>query len=158
MKLVTQFEVFGRCVPWSIPDIAITKRGKPRFVLKDPALKAWQGHVAGEAKAAMSEAPAVLGPVMLDIEFYRETPPGKTHGDWWDVRVEKAEGQRHIKRGLPQPDLVNLFKGTEDALEGIVFGNDAQTCSIRTARLYGPKAGVRVTAYVLEPGDRPAPA
>jgi Holliday junction resolvase RusA-like endonuclease len=55
------------------------------------------------------------------------------------------------------PDLVNLFKGTEDALARVVIGNDAQVVAIQTARLYGPQDGVRVRAYALDAGDRPPP-
>jgi Holliday junction resolvase RusA-like endonuclease len=157
MRLVTRFEVFGRCVPWSMPDPVITKGGKRKFVLKDPALTAWQEHVADAARVAMFAEPIVLGPVMLSIEFYRATPYGSTPGDWWSVNVEERGG-RFVKPGRPQPDLTNLLKGTEDAIAGVVFGNDAQVCEIRTTRVYGPQDGVRITVHALEPGDRPASA
>jgi Holliday junction resolvase RusA-like endonuclease len=158
MRLVAQFEVFGRCVPWSMPEVGV-RGGRPRFCRKDPALIAWQARIVDAARTAMDAAPVELGPVMLDIEFYRETPLGKQHGDWWDVRVEHAPSKgKHTKRGQMSPDLTNLLKGTEDAIEEVVIGNDAQTCRIVAGRLYGPQDGVRVTAYALEPGDRPASA
>jgi Holliday junction resolvase RusA-like endonuclease len=148
MQLVLEFEVLGQCVPWSMPDLVLAKGGKRKFVRKHPRLIAWQERVAEVARVAMRGEPIMLGPVMLVIEFYRETPPGKADGQWWDVRVE-AEGKGFVKRGMPQPDLVNLFKGTEDALADIVIGNDAQTCAFLAKRLYGPQDGVRVKVYAL---------
>jgi Holliday junction resolvase RusA-like endonuclease len=154
MQLVAEFEVLGQtCVPWSMPDPRLVK-GKFKFVAKDERLVAWQKELAASARSAMGAAAVKLGPVMLAIEFYRETPPGKSDGDWWDVRVEWLGG-RYVKRGRHEPDLTNLLKGTEDAVAGVVIGNDAQVVAIQTARLYGPQCGVRVRAFALDTGDRP---
>jgi Holliday junction resolvase RusA-like endonuclease len=54
------------------------------------------------------------------------------------------------KRGKPLPDLTNLVKGTEDALAGIVVGNDVQTCRIETERRYGDYDCVVVAVYALD--------
>jgi Holliday junction resolvase RusA-like endonuclease len=153
MQLVAEFEVFGQtCVPWSMPDRRMV--GRTTKFVKDVRLVAWQERVTASARKAMGGATAELGPVLLAIEFFKETPPGKVDGDWWEARIGRP-GDPYAKLGGPMPDLANLFKGTEDALARVVIGNDAQVVAIQTARLYGPQCGVRVRAYAVEPGDRP---
>jgi Holliday junction resolvase RusA-like endonuclease len=155
MRVVAEFETFGvACVPWSMPAPVIGKGGKTKFIRKAGPLAAWQEHVAAAARTAMEGAAIALGPVLLVLEFYRQTPPGKRDGDFWAVGVERTAKGQHVKRGEPQPDLANLVKGAEDALQGVIIGNDVQTCAIRTVRLYGPRDGMRVKVCELEPGDR----
>jgi Holliday junction resolvase RusA-like endonuclease len=153
MRLVAEFEVMGQtCVPWSMPKRRMV--GRALKLVKDDRLAAWQEHVTASARKAMGGATAECGPVLLTIEFYREIPPGKADGDWWEVRVDLFGG-RYVKLGGNVPDLANLFKGTEDAIAGVVIGNDAQVVAIQTARLYGPQCGVRVRTFALDTGDRP---
>jgi Holliday junction resolvase RusA-like endonuclease len=153
MQLVAEFEVFGQtCVPWSVPERRMVG-GALKFV-KGVRLAAWQEHVTASARKAMGGATAALGPVLLSVEFFKETPPGKLDGDWWEARIG-LPGDPYAKLGGNVPDLANLFKGTEDALARVVIGNDVQVVAIRAARLYGARCGVRVRAYALDGGDRP---
>jgi Holliday junction resolvase RusA-like endonuclease len=151
MRLVAQFQVSARCVPWSVPK-GVVRGGR---LIKSPALVDWQKKVEDAARVAMFAEPIVLGPVVLNIEFYRVTPYGSTPGDFWTVPVVERGGQ-YRKPGSSQPDLTNLVKGTEDAIAGVVFGNDVQVVESRTTRIYGPLDGARITVHALEPGDRPA--
>jgi Holliday junction resolvase RusA-like endonuclease len=127
MRLVTQFEVVGRCKPWTVGRVSYRK---------DPDLQAWQDHVAKAARVAMGSAPPVLGPVSVHITFYRQAGYGSKSGDLWAGSVV-VSGGKLVKRGLPQPDLANLFKGMEDALQGIVYGNDTQVCEHHAYKYYG---------------------
>lgn len=168
MRKIVQFEVWGYdpC-PWSVPFIGRfggsfqAKKSRPHAGKLN--LHDWQAVVRDSAKTAMSQSGSslVLGPVKTHIEFFQQTPPGRRHGEVWDVRVvwnpeaNKGNGA-FVKVGAKsQPDILNLFKGTEDAIENVTYGNDVQTAIISSARWYGPMPGVRVTVYAIDPGDYP---
>jgi hypothetical protein len=172
MKKLAVIEAFGfEAVPWSVPDIGnvTTKGGKRvRFARRkkknDPDrgrlnLDAWQAFVRGAAEKAMATISVPTGPIRLYIEFFARTPPGRRHGELWDVplRWDEAKGDfiKSQPRGKQEPDLVNLFKGTEDAVAGVTFVNDCQTRMLSTIALFGPQAGVRATVYAIEPNDYP---
>lgn len=160
MRLITTFSALGQeCVPWSVPDIGVSRRpgfATHRFAKKNPKLSNWQAFVKKQAVKAMERVGMVNGPVMIAMEFYRQTPPGFRHGQLWPVRVEWNDSkQKFTKRGKPSADLLNLFKAAEDACEDVIYANDAQTCSLAITRLYGPADGVVVRVWELQPEDFP---
>lgn len=165
-KLVT-FAVWGYdACPWSVPYIGRNggsfqkKKSRPAEGILN--LPDWQKVVKAAAVKAMTEANAeiILGPTKTHIEFFKQTPPGHRDGEIWTIGVEwnpeAAKGKgAWVKVGKSQPDILNLFKGTEDAIENVTYGNDVQTAIISSSRWYGPRPGVRVTVYAIEPGDYP---
>ena len=158
MRLVTAFDALGMpCVPWSVPDVGVNRqpgRKPTRFAKKDKRLETWQQYVERCARKAMERTSLCLGPIMVRLIFYRKTPPGCRHGDLWTIPVEwNEEKGEYIKQGRTAADCTNLTKGTEDALESVVFGNDGQTCILSVMRLYGPLDGARVEVFEIEPGD-----
>jgi Holliday junction resolvase RusA-like endonuclease len=159
MRLVARVEALGvACVPWSVPEIGNgrTKTGRKfRFTTRNKALDEWQSFVRAEAGKAM-KGRICLGPVMLRIDFFRRTPPGARHGQLWQVPVTwNDDKQKFTKDGKAAPDLVNLFKGTEDAMENVIYGNDVQTCILFSRRLYGPLDGIVAEVFEIQPGDYP---
>lgn len=158
MREVLKFSVDGDAVAWCTPEFGtgLTKTGRRyRFAEPNPRLKAWQELVALKAKLAMAEArlkTPFLGPTALRLEFTREAPEGISPGTPWVPDIEWSQKlQRYVKTGADHniPDLTNLFKGTEDALQDVIFGNDGQSCFTWASRLYGTKSGVTVTLYEL---------
>ena len=60
------------------------------------------------------------------------------------------------KRHYPtvRPDLANLEKGLMDALQGIVFADDAAICRLAMEKLYGVVPGVMISVEELsDDGD-----
>ncbi len=49
-----------------------------------------------------------------------------------------------------KPDADNLAKIVADAMNAIVFADDAQVASLIVQKTYGPLAGVTVTATLLD--------
>lgn len=123
---LVEFTVKGRAVPWKASTVVLRKQAdvlndfvdryafsqkltRPRKkppAFKDKKLEAWQETVAQFAtiywRQAGYRAPH-LGPVSLYMEF------------------------RLHRNGQTPPDLTNLVKATEDALQhGKVIGNDRQ--------------------------------
>lgn len=168
-KLVT-IEAFGIDVtPWSVPNIGVNRKGaKPvRFTTRgkksnldrgSASLEHWQAFVKGAAKDAWTQPP-IVGPVHLEIEFYARTPTGKKHGQLWEVplklNVKTGEYGKTRPRGKSEADLINMFKGTEDAICEVVLANDVQTRMVTAVTLHGRAPGVRVTVYAIDPEDFP---
>jgi Holliday junction resolvase RusA-like endonuclease len=171
MRKVVAFEVWGyEACPWSVPFIGRhggsfqTKKSRPHAGILN--LPDWQKVVRDAAVAAFAKigGQLVLAPTKTHIEFFKTTPPGHRHGELWTIGVEwnpdKKNGKGRptggwVKVGKSQPDILNLFKGTEDAIENVIYGNDVQTSIISSSRWYGPMPGVRVTVYAIDPGDYP---
>lgn len=169
MKKLVSFDCFGvACVPWSVPEIGVSRRGpKPvRFTKRSKksklhegkaSLDDWQRYVKLCATEAMQAIPIPIGSIKLHIEFHSETPKGKRHGELWNVPLrwndEASEYTKTQPRGKPEADLVNMFKGTEDALQGAVFANDVQTRMLSSVAIYGPMNGIRVFVYTIEDTD-----
>lgn len=171
MKKIVQFEALGiEPVPWSVPEIGVANRGgkrvrfttrskKSKLALGKASLEDWQKHVANSAREAMATIPIQTGPLKIHFEFRVHPPDGKASGQIWDVPIrwndDKGVFTKTQPRGKPEADVVNLMKGTEDALEGIVFENDVQTRIVSASMLYGPVDGVRVFVYQIGPEDFP---
>ena len=172
MKKLVAFECLGLAVvPWSVPEIGVSRREgckphrftrrskKSRLAFGKASLDDWQRYVAGAAREAMAAVPIPAGPVRVHMEFLARTPAGRRHGELWDVplrfREDKGAFTKTQPRGKPEADLVNMFKGTEDAIQGVVFEDDVQSRMISAIALFGPADGVRVSVYAIEPGDFP---
>ena len=172
MRHLVSFKCMGvAVVPWSVPEIGqgITKTGrkyrrvgrrkKSNIAAGQVSLDQWQQLVRLSASDAMERIPVTIGPVKLVINFFARTPKGKKHGQLWEVPLkfnsETGEYTKSQPRGKPEADLINMFKGTEDAIQGVVMENDVQTRQIAATTLYGPLNGVEVHVYEIEPTDHP---
>lgn len=90
----------------------------------------WQARVADAARTAFGPFQPWTEPLALSVRFFlkRAMPNKKAEGGlscpvftWDEVCL------RHAIKGKAS-DLTNLIKAAEDAIEGIVFVNDAQVC------------------------------
>ncbi len=160
MTLLLEFGVYGAdAVPWSVPNVTASGRTyrtkKTVAHLGKLSFEDWQQSVKEAAVKAMDGMPPAVGSVMLSLTFFRETPPGYRHGQLWEVKVAKNENSKWTKRGKISADLVNLFKGTEDAAQDILYHNDVQVRSSRGLCLYGPMAGVQIAVHLIDTSDYP---
>ncbi len=158
MREVCRFTVTGDPAAWCTPEFGtgMTKTGRRyRFAECNPRLKSWQELVAMIARQAMATAQRqspILGPTGLRLDFTKKAPEGVDVGTPWVPEVTwSTKLHRWVKVGPAHnvPDLTNLFKGTEDALQEILFGNDAQACFTWASRLYAAESGVTVTLYAM---------
>jgi len=83
----------------------------------------------------------IANPVVVDAIFI--FPPLKSFNKKMKQHIDN--GGYIIKS--TKPDLDNLEKAINDALEGIVFLNDSQVCKVRKLKYYGntPQVRIRVT-------------
>lgn len=102
------FWVPGRPVPWKAAETGRGVGSKGPFrTWKDPALEKWQAHVA---KCA-DEARLIASPSVF----------------WLKIALSFVLTPRSLKNPMWQkPDIGNLEKAVEDALQGIVYVNDGQ--------------------------------
>lgn len=83
----------------------------------------WKAQVADAAARALSNPDGPLrGPLLLELTFWVRRPKG---------HFGTGRNADKIKPGAPshpivKPDLLKLARAVEDALTGIVYGDDAQ--------------------------------
>jgi Holliday junction resolvase RusA-like endonuclease len=113
--VAVEFAVTGvRPVPWKAP--MVTKRG----TYKSKKVRDWQSTISRQARLAMGSRMPMSGPVALTFCFHL--------------------GPRD---GTP-PDLSNLVKAAEDAIQGVVILNDRQVQRIISERIFRPADGMTV--------------
>lgn len=168
MRKVVVIPVMGyEASPWTVPVVTrwggCVRKKKTNLAKGILNLADWQDKVAKAARFAMEGIPLLIGPVRLHFEFFAKTPKGRRDGELWGVTVRWSEKAnkgaggwvKDAPRGHQEPDLLNLAKGTEDALQGIVFANDVQARIRSESAMYGPDPGARITVYAIERGDFP---
>lgn len=117
---MTTYELFGiNPMPWTPGTIAT--HGKRRWMVKDTQLVVYQEAV----KEAMLEGYPDL-PLLLD----HDGPLSVTFALWRELeRSEDAEGKKHRAKIA---DATNLQKALEDALQGVLYGNDQHNLHVQT--------------------------
>lgn len=113
--------------------------GKVRFTLKKQ--RDFMALVKLAAHKAMDGHPPLEGAIELKIRAVYRVPTS------WPKKRAAAAKWRTSK-----PDADNIAKLVSDACNEIVFGDDAQVVDLHVQKLYGPIAGVTVSALVLDLG------
>lgn len=170
MKFIADITVLGFTpVPWTVPHFGsgTSKSGK-RFHFQSrtrksrpenfsPDLERWQELIRNEARNDRNARgnSVVSCPVMIMIEFTERTPPGKKHDELWFPGVKKNAKGKWVKSGNHEPDLTNLVKAVEDALQGVVYHNDFQVRQHDATMIYGETPGINILVQEIEDSDFP---
>ena len=137
-----------------IPGTPIGK-GRPRFNGKrarTPArTRRWEEYVALRARGAMGRAgrrDPLEGPIAAKMTFVFKRPERvkTTHC------LYGQDGRVMLSAGGSYPDLSNLVKAIEDALQGLVFVDDCQICKLEAKKVYaakGEEPGVEVAVWKI---------
>ena len=144
-EVIASFEVRGaQPVPYAWHP-SKTQNGRTQKLGKEhKSLLDWCATVKAEARIAMAEREPHEGPVDLEIVFTLPTPLGHLDGDPGSQGLTINKYGIKIKKDQQEPDCTNHFKAAEDAIEGVVFVNDAEVvCSISEKR-YGSSPGARI--------------
>jgi Holliday junction resolvase RusA-like endonuclease len=129
-----KFKVFGKPQPAGSKTIARTKKGGIFVRDANPAVKDWKAlvsQVAGEHSDRL-----LAGPLSLSVTFYLARP--KSH-----------YGRRGLLPSAPAfpitaPDATKLLRGVEDAMQDIVYRNDAQIVDQSVSKRFGEPARVEI--------------
>lgn len=108
----------------------------------------FENYIAKLAKQQMLLRSPTSAPVRLDVVFFFSIPSS------WPAWKQAAAQERYIAHTV-KPDKDNLEKAIKDALNGIVWVDDAQVCDGGTQKLYSNEPGVLidVTELTLSPAQ-----
>ena len=139
-----------------IPEKPISKK-RPRFVTRDPRGRALphvkainiqeteEGRFLFHVYKQWKQEP-LEGAIFLQVIFYMPIPSSSSE----KKKKLMVEGEiKHTKK----PDLDNLIKFTKDCLNGVVWKDDAQVCSIIAQKQYDPKPQTIISIFGKELGD-----
>ena len=94
------------------------------------------------AHKAMDGEPPLDGPIDVKICATYRVP-----SSWSKKRAAEARWR------TARPDAGDMAKIISDAMNEIVFGDDAQVANLTVQKVYGPIAGVTVTAMRLDESE-----
>jgi Holliday junction resolvase RusA-like endonuclease len=120
-------------------------KGRPRFIratghaITPPASASYERMVQEHARLAMCGQLPLQGPLRLTLVVYFARPPS------W--RGKQLEAVWHTSK----PDWDNLGKMISDAMNGIVFKDDAQIAEAFVVKKYGLMAGVQILVEEIKP-------
>lgn len=124
-----QFFIPGEPKPRKAPTF-----GLKRAYHQEGPNTAWHDRIHVSALQHRPEHP-LAGPIRLDITFFFHRPKDKKY-----IGVEYKTSR---------PDWDNLCKLLMDALNGVIFVDDAQACDVRITKKYG-EPGVMITVEEIE--------
>jgi Holliday junction resolvase RusA-like endonuclease len=84
--------------------------------------KSWKAQIAEQAVSQLNGEPLLVGPVMLQLKFFMPRPKN----------LPKKKFSYHTKR----PDLSNLEKAVEDALNNVIIQDDSQIFTKHSSKMY----------------------
>ena len=138
-----RFTIPGPAVPQG--RTRLTTRGRYPHAYDPQKSREYKQLVQAIAKAAMRKRGGALleGPVMLSVQEFRAVPKS-----WNKEKREAALGGSIFP--TTKPDTSNVVKGIEDAMNGIVWHDDAQVVITRTLKIYDESPRVEVEVKEVE--------
>ena len=125
------YEIPGPPIPWKRPRLS----GKRFFDSQATQKKEIQHIIQSIAESHLVDAPALK----VNIEYHMPIPKS-----WSRIKRLTSIGKPHVSR----PDLSNLIKFTEDALNGVVWKDDAVIYELHCRKVYSDEPH---TKFVVEP-------
>jgi Holliday junction resolvase RusA-like endonuclease len=142
------FSVIGHePVPWSAPHVSRYGGSTP-----NKRLVAWKTLIAAIAHQEFGPYAPWEGPIGFSATFLlKRGMPKHASGLYACPSVTFNETYSTNKLKHKGSDLTNLIKAAEDALQGIVFVNDAQVCEHPGCKsLWNSVPGVQITISRLD--------
>ncbi|GAG26537.1 unnamed protein product [marine sediment metagenome] len=153
MKLT--FTVYGKQIPQgSKRTVPIYRAGKPvmkgnrtltRVADDNPGLPAWRQEIAHAARYAYDGEP-MPGPFALTVQIVRPRPRG---------HFGTGRNADRLKPSAPAfptsaPDTLKLARAVEDALENVLWLNDAQIVRHILSKNWGKEYAIHVTVESID--------
>ena len=104
--------------------------------------RTYEGMIRVAAMEAMGNRPALDEPVEFVMRAVFPIPPS------FSKKKQQQAMTNEIKPGK-KPDLDNIAKAWNDALNGVVYRDDSLICRMALDKRYGPQALVVVTVRAL---------
>lgn len=116
---------------------------KKRIVWKGGKAKNFQHLVTLAAIDAMRGKQLITGAVIMDVVFYVKVPKG------FSGKKRQAALNNELYP-TKRPDRDNYLKLTQDALNGVVYKDDAQIVDGSVAKRYSLIEGLRIEVHTIE--------
>lgn len=120
-------------------DLAPTPKGRPRFgngrVFTPPKTKTATLE-AGHLLANMFKGYPLKGPLKIEFVFELSRP--------------KSVPEKKRKYPIVKPDIDNLVKLYCDAMNGIVYEDDTQICSLVASKYYKSSGHIKIKVWKLK--------
>lgn len=126
------FTVYGNPVPKGRPRVVRLKNGKSLTFTPDKTA-AWEESIQGQALKHMPER-LLEGPLAVTMTFYFVKPASARRRKYPHVR----------------PDLDNAVKSVKDALNGLMWKDDAQIVDLIALKRYDSQPRVEIVIEELE--------
>lgn len=123
-------------------------KGRPRFVRATgraytPAkTRSYESDLRLAAQDAMGARPPIAGPVRVDIRASLPIPPS------WS-KSKRAGAALNLIRPTSRPDADNFLKATADALNSVVWRDDAQIVEATVTKRYSDTPALEVIVREL---------
>jgi crossover junction endodeoxyribonuclease RusA len=111
-----------------------TRDGRVWMKHDSPKTEPWRATVGYAARQKMRGREMLEGALVLTVRF-------------WLPRPKSVPKSREFPN--KRPDLDKLCRAIGDALEGIVYANDSQICSLRADKHYGGAVGAEITVETI---------
>lgn len=108
--------------------------------------RSYEGMIRTAAMQELGERPALDCPVEFTMRAVFSVPAS------WSKRKRQQAIVGDIKPGK-KPDLDNIAKAWNDALNGVVYRDDSLICRMTLEKRYGPQALVVCTVKPMEGGQ-----
>ena len=140
-ETVVHFHVPGQPVGKGRPRIG--KVGNHARMFTPAKTMSYEGMVAHIAHQAMQGRPLLEAAVLVDLFLDCQIPAS------WS---QKKQALALAGKVLPttKPDIDNVLKAIFDALNGVVWKDDVQCCSVAVAKRYSTTPGVRVQVVEMQ--------
>ncbi len=121
-------------------------KGRPRITTRGGYARAYtpkktrdyEAQVEAEARKVMGRRKPLDGPLAVVVIAYMPIP-----ASWgWTKKLAAA---RQIIMPTSRPDLTNIAKAAEDALNGVVWNDDSEIVSLSMAKEYSAVPRLMIT-------------
>lgn len=105
----------------------------------------WMADVKHFAYQQFHREPPLLGPLRLDLVFTMPRPAYHFVGNKKTNPLRDDAPTYHDKT----PDVLKLARAVEDALSGVVYGDDKQIADEHLSKVYGANTGAMIRIETL---------
>jgi len=155
VKLIAEFSVRGIPITEGSKKAILPKDARAKilrgehvhpFVVNDnpKKLEEWRADVKHAAAAVFKDQPIAGRPIACLLKFYFERPPSHT------------KVMREMPFHMIAPDTEKLFRACNDAVQAVIWSNDAQVALIAAMKTYAfgtHYPGVEAICWELEAVD-----
>ncbi len=117
--------------------------GKPKIILHDPTNVKRYKQLLGYYIRQHYTAKPITGPLRVTLRFYRQVQKSVS-------RVEHDRRVHDKKLPIVKPDVSNYVKSTEDALNGILWEDDAQIVIEQSEKHYSDNQRIEIEVEQIE--------